>query len=177
MFTGVVRAFRKFVIGFVCLVTLPAALSAATTGTTTTTTHHKSHTHVTESAHAQRRMATLRHSRPTRRVRRRHRYYEHFSTSSFADNITAGDVTTGEDPIVRAAAIDALGNMNGTVVAIDPTSGRILTMINQELALSEGAQPCSTIKVSVALAGLSEGVITDDFGIRLTRYRKIDLSY
>ena len=62
--------------------------------------------------------------------------------------------------MVRQAAIDALGNMNGTVVAIDPTSGRILAMVNQKLALSEGAQPCSTIKVAVALAGLSEKVIT-----------------
>jgi hypothetical protein len=36
--------------------------------------------------------------------------------------------------------------MNGTVVAIEPTSGRILAMVNQKLALSSGAQPCSTIK-------------------------------
>jgi penicillin-binding protein 2 len=68
---------------------------------------------------------------------------------------------------VRQAAIDALGNMNGTVVAIDPTSGRILAMVNQKLALSEGAQPCSTIKVAVALAGLSEKVITREEAIAL----------
>ena len=41
--------------------------------------------------------------------------------------------------------------MNGTVVSIDPDSGRILAMVNQKLALSAGAQPCSTIKVAVAL--------------------------
>ena len=69
--------------------------------------------------------------------------------------------------MVRQAAIDALGNMNGTVVAIDPTSGRILAMVNQKLALSEGAQPCSTIKVAVALAGLSEKVITREEAIAL----------
>ena len=57
--------------------------------------------------------------------------------SSFAEDVTDGDVTTGEDPVVRQAAIDALGNMNGTVVAIEPTSGRILAMVNQRLALSE----------------------------------------
>ena len=74
--------------------------------------------------------------------------------SSFADDITDGDVTAGEDPVVRQAAIDALGNMNGTVVAIEPTSGRVLAMVNQKLALSSGAQPCSTIKLSVALAAL-----------------------
>ncbi len=60
---------------------------------------------------------------------------------------------------MREAAIDALGNMNGTVVAIEPTSGRILAMVNQKLALSSGAQPCSTIKLSVALAAVSEGLI------------------
>ncbi|MGD0826424.1 MAG: penicillin-binding protein, partial [Terriglobales bacterium] len=81
----------------------------------------------------------------------RHHYYERFHTSSFATDITEGDVTAGEDPVVRQAAIDALGNMNGTVVAIEPTSGRILAMVNQKLALSSGAQPCSTIKLSVAL--------------------------
>ena len=69
--------------------------------------------------------------------------------------------------MVRQAAIDALGNMNGTVVAIDPSSGRILAMVNQKLALSEGAQPCSTIKVSVALAALSEGVISRETEVSL----------
>src|SRR5215469_2144195 len=38
----------------------------------------------------------------------RHRYYERFSASSFAaGNIFADDITTGEDPVVRQAAIDA----------------------------------------------------------------------
>jgi len=104
-------------------------------------------------------------------------FYERFNTSSFDSSNITGDVATGEDPSIRAAAVEALGNFNGTVVVTDPDSGRILAMVNQKLALSEGAQPCSTIKVAVALAGLSEGVITDDFGIRLTRYRKIDLTY
>ncbi|HSK43832.1 MAG TPA: penicillin-binding transpeptidase domain-containing protein, partial [Candidatus Binatia bacterium] len=101
------------------------------------------------------------------RRRTRHRWVEQFTASSFADDITDGDIIEGEDPVVRQAAIDALGNMNGTVVAIDPTSGRILAMVNQKLALSEGAQPCSTIKVAVALAGLSEKVITREEAIAL----------
>jgi penicillin-binding protein 2 len=56
--------------------------------------------------------------------------------------LTAGDITAGEDPVVRQAALDALGDMNGTVVAIDPSNGRILAMVNQKLALSSGAEPC-----------------------------------
>jgi membrane peptidoglycan carboxypeptidase len=106
----------------------------------------------------------------------RHRYYERFHTSSFASDITQGDVTAGEDPVVRQAAIDALGNMNGTVVAIEPTSGRILAMVNQRLALSSGAQPCSTIKLSVALAALSEGVIDEDTQVSLGSRSRMNLT-
>jgi penicillin-binding protein 2 len=99
--------------------------------------------------------------------RTRHATYERFTANSFADNLTLGDVTAGEDPVVRAAAIDALGNMNGTAVAIDPSSGRILAMVNQKLALSSGAEPCSTIKLAVGLAALDEGLITKDTPVNL----------
>jgi penicillin-binding protein 2 len=105
-------------------------------------------------------------ARPTLAVRRT-RYHEHFSASSFADNLTLGDVVEGEDPVVRAAAIEALGNMNGTAIAIDPSTGRILAMVNQKLALSRGAEPCSTIKLTVALAALEEGIVTRDTPVNL----------
>jgi cell division protein FtsI/penicillin-binding protein 2 len=107
---------------------------------------------------------------------RRHRWHERFSMSSFAEDIATGDNTAGEDPIVRQAAIDALGNMNGTVVAIEPTSGRVLAMVNQKLALSSGAQPCSTIKLSVALAALSEGVVSKDTKVALGGRSRMDLT-
>lgn len=133
---------------------------------------------VSETQHARRRMTRLARSRGSRRAahRRRHRYYERFSMSSFAEDIADGDRTVGEDPVVRAAAMDALGNMNGTVVAIEPTSGRILAMVNQKLALASGAQPCSTIKLSVALAALSESLITKDTQIPLGRRSKLNLT-
>lgn len=95
------------------------------------------------------------------------RTYERFTGNSFTDDLTQGDVATGEDPVVRAAAIDALGNMNGTAVAIDPSNGRILAMVNQKLALSSGAEPCSTIKLAVSLAALDEGLITKDTPVNL----------
>jgi len=101
---------------------------------------------------------------------------EIFYTSSFADHITEGDVTAGEDPVVRQAAIDALGNMNGTVLAIEPTSGRVLAMVNQKLALSSGAQPCSTIKLSVALAALSEGIITKKTLVKIAAGTQMNLT-
>jgi penicillin-binding protein 2 len=105
-------------------------------------------------------------------TRRHHRYYERFTASSFArGDIFGSDITTGEDPVVRQAAIDALGDMNGTAVVIDPSNGRILAMVNQKLALSPGAEPCSTIKLSVALAALSEGLVRRDTPVQLAGFR------
>ncbi|MGI4830081.1 MAG: penicillin-binding transpeptidase domain-containing protein [Janthinobacterium lividum] len=91
-------------------------------------------------------------------------------------SLTAGDITAGENPVVRAAAIQALGNMNGTVLAIDPSSGRILAMVNQKLALSSGAEPCSTIKVAVALAALKEGLVTANTPVNLGGHYSLDLT-
>ena len=136
---------------------------------------------VSETPRTRRRLHRLAKSRTARVTRvsattRRRRYYERFHMSSFAEDITSGDITTGEDPVVRQAAIDALGNMNGTVVAIEPTSGRILAMVNQRLALSSGAQPCSTIKLSVALAALSEGLISKETKVALGRRYGMNLT-
>ncbi len=101
---------------------------------------------------------------------------ERFYASSFTDTLTLGDQIAGEDPVVRAAAIDALGNMNGTALAIDPNSGRILAMVNQKLALSSGAEPCSTIKLAVALAALDEGLITRETPVNLGGNYKLNLT-
>jgi penicillin-binding protein 2 len=110
--------------------------------------------------------------RRTRLGIHRHRYYERFTASSFAaGNILADDIVAGEDPIVRQAAIDALGDMNGTAVVINPSNGRILAMVNQRLALSPGAEPCSTIKLTVAMAALSEGLVTRDTMVQLPGFR------
>jgi cell division protein FtsI/penicillin-binding protein 2 len=68
----------------------------------------------------------------------------------------------GEDQLVRAAAIEALGNFNGSVVVVDPNSGRILSIVNQKLALSGAFTPCSTFKPVVAAAALREGIISRD---------------
>jgi membrane carboxypeptidase/penicillin-binding protein len=105
-------------------------------------------------------------------TRRHHGPYERFTASSFASaGIFAGDITAGEDPVVRQAAIDAMGDMNGTAVVIDPSNGRILAMVNQKLALSPGAEPCSTIKITVAMAALSEGLVTRDTQVQLAGFR------
>ncbi|HJX00637.1 MAG TPA: penicillin-binding transpeptidase domain-containing protein [Terriglobales bacterium] len=155
---------------FFVLAGTAVAAKIATPGTSSAT--KRSTRKVRESARTQRKISRLRHTRRVRYARRsrRHRYYERFTANSFSENDqTAGDIVAGEDPVVRQAAIDALGNMNGTVVAIDPTSGRILAMVNQRLALSEGATPCSTIKLAVGLAALSEGIVTRNTPVRVGR--------
>jgi len=172
--------------------------SAATTTTTTSKTKHhsagtarvatsvKAHSGASHSSTAAKgiphAVATTtvagrrRHgARPTLAVRRT-RYQEHFSASSYADNLTLGDVVAGEDPLVRAAAIEALGNMNGTAIAIDPSTGRILAMVNQKLALSRGAEPCSTIKLTVALAALEEGIVNKDTPVNLGGHYHLTLT-
>jgi penicillin-binding protein 2 len=163
------------------LIAAPASFAAATTTTTHKTVHRSRTTlrrstthrryvpvhHVVHrtSAHLVRAAVTTTHHVYRRR---HHYYYERFTASSFATtDLAAADVTAGEDPVVRQAAIDALGDMNGTVVAIDPSNGRILAMVNQKLALSSGAEPCSTIKLSVALAALEEGIVTEDTPVNL----------
>src|SRR5208282_3675754 len=127
---------------------------------------------VSESQRTRRRMRHLASGRSASLTRvspggSHHRYHERFFVSSFAEGITGGDVADGEDPVVRQAAVDDLRNMNGTVVAIEPTNGRVLAMVNQKLALSSGAQPCSTIKLSVALAALNEGLVSKETEIPL----------
>jgi len=90
---------------------------------------------------------------------------------TFADS-TSGDNVDGEDMVIRRAAVDALGAFNGSIVVVDAQTGRILTIVNQKLAFQSGFQPCSTIKVVSALAGLSEGIIDSNSAVRLYgRYR------
>ncbi len=84
--------------------------------------------------------------------------------SSFGDP-ASGDNPLGEDQLVRAAAIEALGSFNGSIVVVDPNTGRILSIVNQRLALSGAFTPCSTFKPVVAVSALKEGIITS--GTRL----------
>jgi penicillin-binding protein 2 len=157
--------FLYLAVAFIAYFSLAATSFAAHVSPHALTPKSKSQK-INETPHTRRRLHHLARSRSANITRTsvstRHRYHERFFMSSFADGLTAGDITAGEDPVVRQAAIEGLGNMNGTVVAIEPTSGRVLAMVNQKLALSSGAQPCSTIKLSVALAALSEGLVSKE---------------
>ncbi|MEP6569342.1 MAG: penicillin-binding transpeptidase domain-containing protein [Acidobacteriota bacterium] len=69
------------------------------------------------------------------------------------------DNMSGEDPQVRRVAINALGNHAGTVVVMDPMTGKVYSIVNQEWGVRRGFKPCSTIKLVTGVAGLSENVI------------------
>jgi penicillin-binding protein 2 len=126
--------------------------------------------------------AVLRSDAPTSRkvaVARRRRnkkvFFNPWTEPTFADS-TIGDNIDGEDLVVRKAAVDGLGAYNGTVVVSDPTTGRILSIVNQKLALKGAFQPCSTVKVMVSLASLSEGIVNPETPVKLTRRFSMDMT-
>lgn len=91
-------------------------------------------------------------------------------------NPTKDDVAAYDDPVVREAAVDALGHEDGGVVVVDPNSGRILSAVNQPLVFSVGYIPCSTIKPVIAVAALQEGILTRDSMLRVSRRRYMNLT-
>jgi penicillin-binding protein 2 len=99
-----------------------------------------------------------------------HRRFEESADSS------QDDVATYDDPVIRSVAVEALGHEKGAVLAVDPTTGRILAVVNQKMAFSAALEPCSTIKPFIAVAGLQEGVITRDTMIQVGRRRYMDLT-
>jgi penicillin-binding protein 2 len=66
---------------------------------------------------------------------------------------------SARDLAVGEACRRGLGSVRGSVVAMDPYSGRVITVLNPHLAIESAYQPCSVFKVVVAIAGLTEGVI------------------
>ena len=82
---------------------------------------------------------------------------------------TEGDNVDGDDLEIRRAAVAAIGTMNGSVLVADPSNGRVLTIVNQKLALKSGFIPCSTIKLVTALAALNEHLVTRNERVPIAR--------
>jgi cell division protein FtsI/penicillin-binding protein 2 len=89
---------------------------------------------------------------------------------------TVGDNVDGDDLTVRRAAVAALGPVKGSVVVVDANTGRVLTIVNQKLALQNGFIPCSTIKLVTSVAALSEHIIDRDTVIHTSRYTSFNLT-
>ena len=69
---------------------------------------------------------------------------------------------SARDLAVSEAARFGLGAQQGAVVVMDPYTGRVLTVLNPYLGLSTAYEPCSVFKIVVAVAGLTEHVVTPD---------------
>ncbi len=109
--------------------------------------------------------------------RRRHRkiFFNPWTEPTYADS-TVGDSVDGEDLVIRKAAVDALGPYNGSVVVADPQTGRILSVVNQKLALKGAFQPCSTVKMVVSLASLTEGIVDSSTLLHLTKRYSMNMT-
>ena len=110
-----------------------------------------------------------------RRNRRHMRSDAGYRFSSFGEP-AAEDNPVGDDPAVRQAALTALGNWNGSLVVVDPNTGRVLSIVNQKLALTSGFTPCSTFKPVVALAALKEGIITSNTKLYVGNRQRMDVT-
>lgn len=118
---------------------------------------------------------TVRRTTTRRTAARRRARVEPPNSTAYADS-SAGDDPSGDDPVVRMAALHALGPLNGSIVVVNPTNGRILSMVNQQAALGRAYTPCSTIKMPVTLAALQEGVVNPAVPVRLTRRWSLTLT-
>ncbi len=111
---------------------------------------------------ASRRQAALeamrRRESAIREARARKMAFESGLRTSTVDNIL-GDNLEGEDMEVRRAAVSALGSHAGTVVVLEPQTGKILSIVNQDWAIKKSFKPCSIIKLVTAFAGLNESLI------------------
>ena len=92
-----------------------------------------------------------------------------------ASNIR-NDLTVGEDQEIRRVAIDSLQGRAGTVVVMDPNSGRVYTVVNQRMGLGSPVKPCSTIKMVVGLAALHEGIFDPNQDVRFSRRGSMTLT-
>ena len=114
------------------------------------------------------------HSSSRRRTSHRI-FYNPWTEPTYADS-TFGDNVEGDDMVARKAAVDALGPYNGTVIVADPQTGRLLSVVNQKLALKGAFQPCSTVKLVVSLASLREGLVESSTKVQLSRRFSMDMT-
>ena len=105
----------------------------------------------------------------------RQRALEEAMRSNVQSMIERDDIT-GEDPEIRRVAVNALGHHAGTVVVMDPKTGRVYAVVNQQWAFREGFKPCSTIKLVTGLAGLNERIIDPANTSAISNTNRVDLT-
>jgi SpoIID/LytB domain protein len=66
------------------------------------------------------------------------------------------------DAALQRAATSALGQRDGTIIIMDPQTGRVRAVVNSTIAFESSFAPGSTIKPFTALAALRAGLINKD---------------
>jgi SpoIID/LytB domain protein len=67
-----------------------------------------------------------------------------------------------DDIALQQSATEALGGREGTIIVIDPQTGRVRAVVNKEIAFEKALSPGSTIKPFTALTALKTGLINDN---------------
>jgi beta-lactamase regulating signal transducer with metallopeptidase domain len=94
-----------------------------------------------------------------------------------AASLIAADETAGEDLEVRRVALAALGRRAGAVVVMDPRTGRVQTVVNQEWAVRRSWSPASTIKLVTGAASAGSGAVEPAERVRVGAMNKaLDLT-
>ena len=112
--------------------------------------------------------------------------------------VHGADVVTTIDLSTQRAAAEALGNMTGAVVALDPHSGEVVAMVSQpgfdpnaiervwdtlrqdarapllNRAIQSAYPPGSTFKVITAAAALDRGIVDSEAKFQCTTVAQID---
>ena len=66
------------------------------------------------------------------------------------------------DQRLQLVATSALADARGTIIVIDPQTGRVRAVVNPEMAFGESLPPGSTIKPFTTLAALNTGLLNDE---------------
>lgn len=91
--------------------------------------------------------------------------------------LIAGDDTAGEDAEVRRIALAALGSRTGTVIVMNPLTGRVHTVVNQEWAVRRGWKPASIMKLVTGAAAVGEKAVEPWERVRVSaRAKALDLT-
>lgn len=119
---------------------------------------------------ARRRAAEEARRRAIEEARRREAEFLRKLKEDSVTNIQNDDIS-GEDMEVRRTAIAALGDKAGTVVVMNPKTGQVYSVVNQDWGLRKGFKPCSTIKLLTGAAGLTEGQIVPETEANYSPYK------
>ena len=66
--------------------------------------------------------------------------------------VVLADPSSPDDAAVGEACRRGLGSLQGSALAMDPHTGRVIAVVNPSLGVERAYQPCSVFKVVVALA-------------------------